>query len=354
MRTRDILLAASALGLAGCASQGGSNFVARAAAVPTLELMATGETVPVGTTARDAADDPAIWRDAEDPAKSLIIGTDKRAGLYVFGMDGSKKSFLPEGELNNVDLREVMIDGRKTILVGASIRNDPTAAQIGLYQLDPVSAELELLGKYPAGAGEAYGFCFGQDSGGETFAYMITKAGNVREMKLSFAGGVPNATITREHKLTTQPEGCVVDDRTGRLYVGEENAAIWIYDLNADAFVPQRFADVNGRELVADVEGLALAPEGEHGGYLVASSQGDNAYVLYDLVTGDYVNRFRLVDGAVDGTSETDGIEVMPGDFGPQYPDGLMVVQDGDNGNQTQNFKYISWRDVVEAVDGSK
>ncbi len=353
MRMAKFLLAVSAVGLSACSAQTGIE-TSGAAGVPTLELVATGETVPVGTTARDAADDPAIWRNAADPAKSLVIGTDKRAGLYVFGMDGAKKSFLPEGELNNVDLREVTIDGRQTVLVGASIRNDRDNAYIGLYTLDTESAELTPLGKYPAGAGEAYGFCFGQDTAGETFAYMITKAGNVREMKLSFAGGVPNASVRREHKLTTQPEGCVVDDRIGRLYVGEENAAIWLYDLNADAFVPQRFADVNGRELVADVEGLALAPSGDNGGYLVASSQGDNAYVLYDLVTGAYVNRFRLVDGVVDGTSETDGIEVMPGDFGPQYPDGLMVVQDGDNGDQTQNFKYVSWRDVVEAVDGSK
>ena len=352
MSARPILLAASVLALAGCAAQSGTPRTG--ATVPTLALTATGETVPVGTTARDAADDPAIWRNSQDPVKSLVIGTDKRAGLYVFGMDGSKKSFLPEGELNNVDLREVMIDGRKTVLVGASIRNDLKNAHIGLYELDTESAELKPLGKYPAGAGEAYGFCFGQDSGGETFAYMITKAGDVRELQLSFAGGVPNATITREHKLTTQPEGCVVDDRTGRLYVGEENAAIWLYDLNADALVPQRFANVNGRELVADVEGLALAPAGERGGYLVASSQGDNAYVLYDLVTGAYVNRFRLVDGRFDGTSETDGIEVMPSNFGPEYPDGLMVVQDGDNGNQSQNFKYVSWRRVIEALEGSE
>ncbi len=351
MKRKIILLAASVLGLTACAAQGGANI---AAGVPTIELTATGETVPVGTVARDAADDPAIWRNPEDPVKSLVIGTDKRAGLYVFGMDGSEKSFLPEGELNNVDLREVMIDGRKTVLVGASIRNDKNNAHIGLYELDTDSAALKLLGKYPAGSGEAYGFCFGQDSGGEVFAYMIGKAGHVREMRLSFGGGVPNAVITREHKLATQPEGCVVDDRTGRLYVGEENVAIWRYDLNADAFVPQRFAEVNGRELVADVEGLALAPEGENGGYLVASSQGDNAYVLYDLVTGTYVTRFRLVDGVVDGTSETDGIEVILGDFGPQYPDGLMVVQDGDNGDQTQNFKYISWRDVVKAVKVAK
>ena len=338
------LLIAS-LALSGCATPSGTTTSA-----PTLELTADEETVPVGTVNRDAADDPAIWRNASDPAKSLIIGTDKRAGLYVYGLDGSKKSFLPEGELNNVDLREVMIDGKQTVLVGASIRNDPANAHIGLYRLDPETAELEALGKYPAGPGEAYGFCFGQDSGGEVFAYMIEKSGFVREITLAFAGGTTTSKITREYKLATQPEGCVVDDRTGRLYVGEENTGIWLFDLNADNFKPQRFANINGRELVADVEGLALAAEGENGGYLVASSQGDNAYVLYDLATGAYVDRFRLVDGTIDGTSETDGIEVILGSFGPAYPEGLMVMQDGANEGGTQNFKLVSWSKIKAAV----
>tara|TARA_R110000824_G_scaffold12043_1_gene52960 strand:+ start:6326 stop:7384 length:1059 start_codon:yes stop_codon:yes gene_type:complete len=350
MKNPALLLLLSSAVLAGCTSQSAISSSGSAPAAPTLELTADAETVPVGTVNRDAADDPAIWRNAADPAKSLIIGTDKRAGLYVYGLDGSKKSFLPEGELNNVDLREVMIDGKKTVLVGASIRNDRANAHIGLYQLDPESAELTLLGKYPAGPGEAYGFCFGQDSGGETFAYMIEKSGFVREITLSFDGGTPSAAITREYKLATQPEGCVVDDRTGRLYVGEENTGIWLFDLNADNFEPQRFANIDGRQLVADVEGLALAAEGENGGYLVASSQGDNAYVLYDLTTGTYVNRFRLVDGTIDGTSETDGIEVILGDFGPAYPEGLMVMQDGANEGGTQNFKLVNWSKIKTAV----
>jgi len=333
------------LALSGCTTPSGTM-----SSAPTIELTADAETVPVGTVNRDAADDPAIWRNAADPANSLIIGTDKRAGLYVYGLDGSRKSFLPEGELNNVDLREVMIAGKKTILVGASIRNDRANAHIGLYRLDPQSAELTLLGKYPTGPGEAYGFCFGQDSGGEVFAYMIEKSGFVREITLAFDNGTPSARLTREYKLATQPEGCVVDDRTGRLYVGEENAGIWLFDLDADNFEPQRFANINGRELVADVEGLALAPQGENGGYLVASSQGDNAYVLYDLLTGAYVNRFRLVDGAIDGTSETDGIEVILGDFGPAYPEGLMVMQDGANEGGTQNFKLVSWSKIKAAI----
>ena len=37
---------------------------------------------------------------------------------------------------------------------------------------------------------------------------------------------------------------------------------------------------------------------------------------------------------------------------GPEFPEGLLVVQDGHKRWPTgrQNFKYVSWRDVREAL----
>ena len=52
----------------------------------------------------------------------------------------------------------------------------------------------------------------------------------------------------------------------------------------------------------------------------------------------------------MDGVQETDGLDVALGNFGPQYPAGLLVVQDGDNAPATQNFKYISWADVLKSL----
>ena len=109
-------------------------------------------------------------------------------------------------------------------------------------------------------------------------------------------------------------------------------------------------ARVDGRTLVADAEGLALAPKGAKSGYLIVSSQGDNAYTLYRLADMTYAGRFRISGGAIDGTSETDGIELALGDFGPDYPEGLFVAQDGDNAPDTQNFKYVSWARIVKAL----
>jgi 3-phytase len=80
------------------------------------------------------------------------------------------------------------------------------------------------------------------------------------------------------------------------------------------------------------------------------SSQGDNAYAVYKLPEASYVGRFRIGNGIVDAVQETDGIELMLGDFGPNFPGGLFVVQDGDNLPATQNFKLTSWADIVAAL----
>ena len=60
--------------------------------------------------------------------------------------------------------------------------------------------------------------------------------------------------------------------------------------------------------------------------------------------------------GTVDGTEDTDGLDVVSAPLGPSYPMGLLVVQDGvnvaaDGSEANQNFKFVSWQDVVEALD---
>ncbi|NWM24772.1 phytase, partial [Escherichia coli] len=54
-------------------------------AVTTAEVKAIGETQAVASL-EDAADDPAIWRNARDPKRSLIVATDKKAGLNVYDL----------------------------------------------------------------------------------------------------------------------------------------------------------------------------------------------------------------------------------------------------------------------------
>jgi len=346
----------AALSLEGCATTGGAPAAVR---LPATDIPAEVEADPVGTANVDAADDPAIWRNAANPAASLILGTDKKAGLYVYGLDGKVRDFAPAGALNNVDLREVRLaDGATRILVGASDRTDRAEPRIALFALDGASGKLAALGAetfLPAGhaPAEAYGFCMGNAlaRGELARAYVVLKDGSVAESRLLEKDGRIAADYVRLVKFATQSEGCVVDDAGKVLFVAEEDVGIWKVPLAGANLVAEPFARVGAEDgLVADVEGLAVARESGGRAWLVASSQGDNAYALFDLSSGKPAGRFRINGGAIGGTSDTDGIEVMLGDFGPQFPKGLMVAQDGNNAPKAQNFKMLSWRTIRTAL----
>lgn len=310
-------------------------------------VAAVAETDPVDTAA-DAADDPAIWRNRADPASSLVIGTDKKAGIHVYDLKGKRVSFTPAVRLNNVDLRES--GGR--VIAAASDRADVAQAHVSLFTLDTSTRRLVPMGRHLVGPGEAYGMCLWTRARDKAlFGFVVLKDGRIDQVAVDVSGPSPRVTTVRSMKVATQAEGCIVDDRTGLLYVAEEDVGLWRFA--ADPAAPTTatpIAQVDGKTLVADAEGLALAPSGRTGGYLVASSQGDNAYTLYRLPEATYAGRFRIDGGAIDGTSDTDGIELTLGDFGPDYPKGLFVAQDGDNAPDTQNFKYASWAQVLKAL----
>lgn len=310
---------------------------------PAVEVTAAGETEPVGTANDDAADDPAIWRNAANPEASLIVATDKKAGLHIYTLDGKSRFFEPSGRLNNVDLVDM---GAAGVIVVASDRNDEAAAKLRLYRLDTMNIRLEPLGIVEGGAGEAYGICL-LKQGEALHAFSVLKHGVIEEFRLELSG-TPRSIPVRTMKLETQTEGCVADPRNGTLYVGEEDVGIWRFV--AGSAKGELVAPVDKLQLVDDVEGLAIMPVGAEGGWLIASSQGDNSYARYRLPGMTPVGRFRIVDGAIGGAEETDGIELAAGDFGPKYPGGLFVAQDGHNGDKAQNFKLVSWQSIEEAL----
>ncbi len=333
---RMSIIAAAAL-LAGCATT--------PTGLPPVSVTATGETRPVGTVNEDAADDPAIWRNAADPAQSLIVATDKKAGLYVYGLDGEIHSFTDAGAVNNVDL-VTLDDG--TVFVAASDRIDPVNSHISTFTLDTGSGELTPLGRIPSGAGEGYGFCMSQH--GSLSALAVIKDGTLREYRIANVtpGETPRAELVREMSVPSQPEGCVFDERDGTLYVGEEVGGIWRF--RDGETTGELVAPIDNQYLVADVEGLAIAPAGVDGGYLIASSQGDNAYAVFRLPDMTPLGRFAIGAGTFGAAEETDGIALNTASFGPDYPAGLFIAQDGVNPPDAQNFKLVSWAQVLAAM----
>lgn len=318
--------------------------------LPTATVTAKVETAPVGTR-DDAADDPAIWRDTANPAESLIVATDKKSSIHVYDLAGKKLHSAPSPRLNNVDLRDM--GGSLGVVVAASDRQDLLNAKMAMFKLDTAAKKLVSLGSIPVGPGEAYGMCLWQRASDKAlFGFLVLKDGRIDQVAIDTNSTVPSGKLVRSMKLATQSEGCVVDDRTGILYVAEENVGLWKFDAAPDAPVtPVKLANADGNEIVMDAEGVALAPMGSDGGYLIVSSQGDNAFAVYKLPAVSYAGRFRITDGVVDAVQETDGIELILGDFGSNFTGGLFVVQDGDNSPEMQNFKLVNWADVISALN---
>ncbi|MEL7319424.1 MAG: phytase [Pseudomonadota bacterium] len=314
-----------------------------------VNVTAVAETVPVGTQNEDAADDPAIWRNAADPAKSLIVGTDKKAGLHVYNLKGEQLSFMPGEGLNNVDLIELPSG---VVVVAASDRRDLATAHIQLAVLDTETGALTAADRVSVGPGEGYGICMseaGED--GELTVFSAPKNGVIYRTRLQFEGERGGDLSASTDTLTTvpsQPEGCVVDDRSDTLYIGEEAAGIWAIDISTGD--KTLVAQAGTGMMVPDVEGLALAAEGSDGGYLVASSQGDNAYAVYSLPEMAPLGRFRIEAGVFGATEETDGIALDPRGFGPDFPGGLFIAQDGVNPPAAQNFKLARWDEIQAAL----
>jgi 3-phytase len=316
-------------------------------------LQASAQTDPVGQQG-DAADDPAIWVAPKDGRRSLVLGTNKKQGLLVYGLDGRQRQSLAVGRINNVDLRQgIHTGGGRWDLAVATQRDEQSLVLFGIDGRGRVAE----LARLPTNLSDIYGLCVGRTADGQLDAFPNDKDGRVQQYRIERHEGRWRARLLREFKLDSQPEGCVVDEREHRLFVGEEKRGIWALDARADAPAEPQLILPVGRELVADVEGLAVY-QGRQGrpSYLVVSSQGSDSYLVLDALPP-----FQLRGGfriginerlGIDGASETDGLEVSSADLGGAYAQGLLVVQDGHKRlpDGRQNFKLLPWSDIAKAL----
>lgn len=341
MRAFTCLLSATALiSLTACQSSPvGLTPVAVPAYLETASVAGAG----------DAADDPAFWR-ASNPAASRILGTDKQSGLYVYNLNGETLQYLDVGRVNNIDVRYGFDAGGRTVDI--AVATDRTRLGLMVFFIDPQSGEVEVApgGFLPHYFDDPYGLCLGMTSNGEVDVFFTEDdTGRFSQLRLGFEDGGMTATEVRSFTLGTITEGCAVDDNSGTVYMAEENVGVWRFSTEpASGDTRELFTPIDNEGLVADAEGVALWPTQN---WLVVSSQGDNAYAVFDLATTELVARFEIAGGEIDRTTETDGIDihaqVLPG-----HPEGIFLAQDDAEDSGGQNFKLVDLRDVRIAVEG--
>ncbi|WP_396452537.1 phytase [Actinomadura sp.] len=220
---------------------------------------------------------------------------------------------------------------------------------------------------------------------------VATRAGtityrHVRDLDLPTSFPVPGGTWTpcEDPGEGPQVEGMVADPEHRVLYAAQEDVGIWriplkgaprLIDRVKEYGVPAAYnpetdeceptgpdPGVGGEHITADAEGLTIYRQDGGDGYLIASSQGDNTFVVYDREDPThYIGRFRVAPGTtVDGSEVCDGAMVTSAPVG-RFRNGLLVVHDGENSpeavdengevRENTNFKFVAWEDVAQPLD---
>lgn len=301
----------------------------------------------------DAADDPAIWVHPQTPALSRVLGTNKQQGLEVYDLQGKRVQHLPVGRLNNVDVRPGFELGGRTVDLAVASNRDHNS--LSVFSIDRGTGTVQAAGEIATPVTDIYGLCLFKAPSGEIYSFANDKDGTFVQHRLYAKGDKVEGELVRQFKVATQPEGCVADDRNQRLFIGEEDVAVWAVDARPDQPATLTSVIKVGGPVHDDIEGMGLY-QTEKDNYLVISSQGNDSYVVVDAEP-PYALRgaFRVgVNAAagIDGASETDGLEVTSANLGGAWSKGMLVVQDGRKRipEQAQNFKYIPWSEVAKAL----
>ncbi|MFD7663764.1 phytase [Streptomyces sp. NPDC059788] len=271
-RTTTLVLATALAALAATAAPapaGAAPSAAPPAVTPRAETPALHDDAAGGNA---DADDPAIWRNAADPDRSLVIATAKQGGLRVYDLDAREVQALPApaapgpghapGRFNNVDLVHGLrlSSGRADLAVtsdrgGDRLRfhridrdraggpltdvTDPAAPPVfstSQQEIDEQRTAYGLATWTDKATGRAYALVSRRERTTLALLEILPGSGGtvgyrkVRTLDLPAAFRLPNGTSwspCAEPGELPQVEGMVVDPDTGTLYAGQEDVGIW-------------------------------------------------------------------------------------------------------------------------------
>lgn len=307
-------------------------------------------------------DDPAIWINAEDPASSLVVGTDKDAdgALYVFGLDGRiVQDKVVRGLLrpNNVDIaQDVQFGGARMDLAVVAERYAQRLRVYRLPGMEPVDGGgIPVFGNERAR--EVMGIAlYTRQSDGALFAIVSRSEafapteGYLHQYRLYDDGtGTLRGTFVRAFGTWSglnEIEAIAVDNELGYVYYSDEGYGIRKY--HADPLAEdadEQLAEFGQDDFAEDHEGLSIYKRADGTGYLFASDQQANRFNIYarEGTPGAPHTHARLASVAL-ATDESDGSDLSVQSL-PGFPGGLFVAMSAD-----RTFQFYALEDLLEAA----
>lgn len=363
------------------------------AALPVLETPYTldDENPPAGVLAGDS-NDPAIWLHPTDRSQSLIALTLKDGGLVTVDLAGEIVQRIAPNEYGDVHYSNVDVVYNFSLgsdLVDLMVASDRENDTLAVWQINSMTRQLidvtsagmpETIFGVDNGEATAYGLAaYTSPRSGTTYVFVTQADGNrVAQLALDDdgAGGVAASPVRMlqlpvptGNPADSQSEGVVVDRFLGHLYVAMQEQ-VGILKFNAEPDGGDAYSLIHSIDqdyLEPDIAGLTIYYGIGQTGYLLVSSKKDHSYAVLER-TGDnaYLGSFVVAgNGAIDQANESKGVDMLSTAIGPDFPFGLLVVQDGANDpqnvvendeqleNNSTNFKFVPWQNVAGAfVDG--
>jgi 3-phytase len=306
-------------------------------------------------------DDPAIWVHPEDPAQSLILGTDKDedGALYVYNLDGiiqTEKVVRGLKRPNNVDV----VYGLQTSFgrFDLALVSERFTGKVRIYTL-PNMQPLDGGGitVYDGETGPEF-----RDLMGIT-AYREPETGNVYVIP-GRKNGPTDGTYLWQYLLTgdsaTQTiqanlvrkfgnysgkkeiEAMAVDHQLGYLYYSDETVGIRKY--HADPAKGDAELALFGQgDFYRDNEGISIYTAANGKGYVLVSDQQRNRFNVYPREGSvDNPHQHPLLGSLHLSTLQSDGSEVTHLPLNNTFKNGLFVAM-----SEGKTFHFYKWEDLA-------
>ena len=302
------------------------------------------------------SDDPAIWIDQHDKARSLIIGTDKdpdNGGLYVFGLDGKidrKRSVTGLKRMNNVDIGYALPWGDSSIDI--AVATERVRQCIRVFRMPDMEAIDD--GGIEVFTGESQRDPMGialykRPSDGAVFVIVGRKAGPsigyLEQYRLAYDGkmSVSAKLVRRFGRFSGKKEieSIAVDQALGYVYYSDEQYGIRKY--HADPDKGDAELTVFGQaDFMEDNEGISIYDLDDSTGYILVSDQSANRFQVYPREGNPKAPHVhRLIASIPVSTDQSDGSDVTSVSL-PGFEGGLFVAMSAD-----RTFHVYRWSDLA-------
>jgi 3-phytase len=327
---------------------------------------------PVASTAPVAndADDPAIWVNAADPARSLIIGTNKvgapAGALYVFGLDGTVRQVVaPLDRPNNVDVEYAFATAQGPIDI--VVATERLQRRLRVYQvsaegLAPIDAGgIPVLDGETGEAAHPMGIAlYRRPDDGAVFAIVAPKTGGSTRYLWQYrltgdaVTGIVRGTLVRrfgDYSGEGEIEAVLADDALGYVYYADEAHALHKWQADPDHPDADRELAVFARDgYTAQREGLALLARADGTGFIVGSDQiagGTTLRVFRREGRGGQPHEHDPAVAAIRTMADsTDGLDITTAPLGSRFPAGMLVMMS----SKERTFQLYDLRDVVKRL----